>query len=109
MKSAIIAAIVAAIVAAGSAGAALTQSHLQVQRVVGSSFTVQGGSSAFGWASCPGHLKAVGGGVVSDPFSPTPVQLQSSYPVPGIDTWEIAVSNPNSATATVQAVAVCVG
>lgn len=109
MKNALTAAVVAAIVAAGTAGAALTRPSLHVKRILGAATTIAPGTSGFSWASCPGQLKAVGGGIVSQPFSTAPVLVEGSYPLPSISTWEISVSNPNASTATVQAVAVCVG
>lgn len=109
MKNALIAAVVAAVVAAGSAGAALTRSGIHVKRILGAPTTIAPGTSGFSWASCPGQLKAVGGGIVSRPFSTAPVLVEGSYPLSSTSTWEISVSNPNASTATVQAVAVCVG
>ena len=108
MKAALTAAIVAAVVATASAGAALTRSGVHVKRVVGAPTTI-GQGDGFAWASCPFGMKAVGGGIIGSPFSATPVQVEGSYPLKHVETWEIAVTNPNSAPATIRAVAVCVG
>lgn len=109
MKSALIAAVVAAAVAATGAGATLAHQQIQVKRVVGTATVIPAGSNGFAWASCPGHLKASGGGLVDAPFSAQPVQLNGSYPLSGGSTWEIAVTNPNTASATIEAAVVCVG
>lgn len=109
MKSALIAAIVAAVVAAGSAGAALTRSPVRVVRVVGAPALIPANSSGFAWASCPGFLKASGGGLVGKPFSANPVELNGSYSLPHNNTWEISVTNTNSTPTAIRAVAVCVG
>ena len=108
MKGALIAAVVAAVVAAGSAGAALTRSNVRVVRVVGAAQTIPPQGTGFAWASCPGFLKASGGGIVSKPFASSPVELNGSYSLPGNSTWEIAVTNPNSSVATIRATAICV-